>query len=293
MTVNLLVALALLSAPEKPIPVGTGKLAVEVGGQRIGLYTYKPKEYREGPLIVVFHGMLRNADEYRDNARGMGDRFGALVVAPEFDSKRFPHDAYQLGGVQVKGKVQPRGKWTVGLVGKLVEEVRRREGRPGMPYYLIGHSAGGQFLARLAGFVETDARRVVLANPGSHLFPTRDLPAPYGFGGLPRELGSDSALKRYLAQPVTIYLGTADTGSENLPQAQSARKQGKTRYERGLNCFRAAEKLAKANGWAFNWRLVEAPKVGHDNKLMFDHKNVAEALFGKARRPPEEDGSGK
>jgi hypothetical protein len=162
-----------------------------------------------------------------------------------------------------------------------------------MPYYLIGHSAGGQFLARLAGFVEGDARRIVLANPGSHLFPTRELPFPYGFGGLPGRLGGDAALKRYLAQPVTIYLGTADTGSENLPQNENAKKQGKTRYERGRKCFEAAQELAKAKGWACNWRLVEAPKVAHDNKAMFDHENCARALFGKAGRPPGGDGSGK
>lgn len=263
------------------IPVGDGKIEVEVGGHKLEVFTYKPNEYKDGPLLIVFHGMLRNADTYRDNARGMADRFGAVAAAPLFDSKRFPNVAYQEGGMFLDGKVQPAERWTGSLVPRLAEAIKRAEGRADMPYYLIGHSAGGQFLSRISGFVTSDARRIVAANPGSHLFPTRDLPFPYGFGKLPNELSDDEALERYLAQPITLFLGTADTGSENLPQGESARKQGATRYERGKNCFKTAQELAQAKGWKFNWRLVEAPDIGHDAKAMFNHTNCAESLFGK------------
>ena len=143
---------------------------------------------------------------------------------------------------------------------KLVDAIRKHEGQPALPYYLIGHSAGGQFLMRVSGFVPTGVRRVVAANPGSDLFPELDRPFPYGFGGLPEELSDDAALKRFLAQPLTLYLGTADLGNENLPQSENANKQGAMRYERGKNCFRAAQELAKAKGWPFNWRLVEVAR---------------------------------
>jgi poly(3-hydroxybutyrate) depolymerase len=265
-----------------PLPAGSGQVEVEVAGLNLDVFSYKPPEYKDGPLIVVFHGMLRNADTYRDHGRALGDRFGALVVAPRFDLQRFPNEAYQEGGLFKQGKLQDREHWTWSLVPQVVDAVRRREDRPDMPYYLIGHSAGGQFLSRLAGFVQTGARRIVVGNPGAHLFPTRDLRFPYGFGKLPDELSDEAALKRYLAQPLTVYLGTADTGSENLPQSPTARQQGATRYERGKNCFRIAEELAREKGWRFNWRLVEVQGVGHDGKAMFEHAHVAEALFGKA-----------
>src|SRR5262245_56564893 len=113
-----------------PLPSGAGEAAVQVDGLRLDLFTYKPKNYTNGPLIVVFHGMLRNADTYRDNAKVMGDRFGALIVAPLFDLKRFPNEAYQLGGLLRKDELQPKEKWTWSLVPKLVDEIRRREGRP-------------------------------------------------------------------------------------------------------------------------------------------------------------------
>jgi hypothetical protein len=54
--------------------------------------------------------------------------------------------------------------------------------------------------------------------------------------------------------------------------------QGATRHERGLNAFLAAESLAKARSWTFNWRLVEAPGVGHSAKKMFAAREAWEAL---------------
>ena len=38
------------------------------------------RQLDDGPLIVVFHGVLRNAEEYRDHARALAERLGAIVV---------------------------------------------------------------------------------------------------------------------------------------------------------------------------------------------------------------------
>lgn len=280
-TIALLAALAL--GIDNQIPRGSHQFTADLDGTEIDLFTYKPESYRDGPLILVFHGVLRNAEEYRDHARGMGDRFGALVVAPRFPQERFPFESYQLGGLVVKGEVRPRANWTWRLVPRIAEAVRRRESRADMPYYLIGHSGGGQFLIRLSGFVATDAKRIVVANPGTLLFPTRDQKYPYGFGGLPDELSGDEALRRYLAQPITLYLGEKDTErDEHLDKSPAAERQGTTRWERGQNAFRVAEKLARDRRWKFNWRLVAVPGVGHDHEAMFDNRLCREALFGPA-----------
>jgi hypothetical protein len=58
-------------------------------------------------------------------------------------------------------------------------------------------------------------------------------------------------------------------------------KQGANRLERGRACFAAAQKLAKERGWAFNWRKVETPGIGHDAAFMFAAKEVGDAIFGK------------
>jgi poly(3-hydroxybutyrate) depolymerase len=260
------------------VPDGSDKLTVRLGDRSLPVFTYKPAGCK-GPLVLVFHGTNRNAEEYRDWAKVIADRTGALVAAPLFDKGDFPVDAYQMGGLKRKGAVQPQANWTWSLIPKLADELRKREGRPDMPYYLIGHSAGGQFLIRLAGFVKTDATRIVVSNPGTLLFPTEAEPFPYGFGELPKELGGEAALKRYLAQPITLYLGTADTVQDkNFPKGPLAAKQGDSRYERGKNAFKAAEKLAKDKNWPLNWKVVEADGVGHVAAEMFKNDRCLEAL---------------
>ena len=269
----------------QPIPAGKSQLTATIGGTPIQVYTYRPTNYAGGPLFLVFHGMLRNADAYRDSAVVLGDTFGALIAAPEFDTNRFPSETYQRGGVFQKDKLQPKENWTYSLILKLVEELRRRESRPDLPYYYIGHSAGGQFLVRMTAFLPTEVQCIVAVNPGAHIFPTRDLPFPYGFGGLPPELGDDNAVKQFLAQPLTLYLGTADVLEKDLDLKTEAMKQGLTRIERGRANFRLAQKVAAEKGWPCNWRIVEAPGIGHNSKEMFSHTNCAEALFGPRRAP--------
>ena len=129
------------------------------------------------------------------------------MVTPLFDAERFPGRLYMRGGLlTMGGKVEPKEKWTWQYVPKLVDKVRRLEERPDMPYYLLGHSGGGQFLERLAGFMPTNAQRIVVANPGTHLFASKDFPYPYGFGQLHDDLSNHAALKRYLAQPLLDHL---------------------------------------------------------------------------------------
>jgi pimeloyl-ACP methyl ester carboxylesterase len=250
-------------------------------GEPLTLFTYKPPTYRDGPLLLVFHGVNRNAEDYRNFAITMGERFGAIVVAPLFDSKRFPSERYQRGGIVRSGQPQPSEKWTYAAVPRIVAEVRAMEGKPALPYYLIGHSAGGQFLVRLAAFFPGEATRIVAANPGSELFPSRDQNFGYGFGGLPAELSTDEILQRYLAAPLTLYLGTGDNRpDEDFDGSPPAMRQGGSRLERGRACFEFAEKLAKERGWEFRWRKVETAGIGHQSAFMFAAPESRETLFG-------------
>jgi dienelactone hydrolase len=276
----LLVGGALMRA--QPLPKGPGKIECPNGAEPIIAFTYKPPTYRDGPLLVVFHGVQRNAEDYRNFAITMAERFGAIVVAPLFDSERFPSQRYQRGGIMNKeGAAVPSDQWTYAIVPGIVAHVRALEQQPELPYYLIGHSAGGQFLVRLAGFLPGQARRIVAANPGSDLFPTRDQPFGYGFGGLPDELSNDEVLRRYLAAPLTLYLGTDDIYPRpSFDDSPPAMKQGPHRLARGRACFEFAQNLARARGWTFNWRKVETPGIGHDAAFMFAAKEVEDALFG-------------
>lgn len=276
--ITALAFLATFARAAEPLPAGTSKVSLTVRDETFDVFTYRPASYRDGPLLVVMHGLSRNADGYRDNAMKLADKLHALVIAPYFSEERFPTETYQRGGIMSDGKVQPKEKWTFQYVSDLIALVRKSEARSDMPCYLIGHSAGGQILDRMAAFLPGDALRIIAANPGSLLFPTREQKYPFGFGGLPAELGGDEQIKAYLAAPLTLYLGTADVLEKDLDMSAAAMQQGKTRIERGHACFAMAQNLAKERGWPFHWRLVEAPDVGHSAGSMFKHPQAMETF---------------
>lgn len=264
------------------IAPGSFEITVRASSYPIQVFTYKPGSYDplSSPLLVVFHGVLRNADEYRDDARELGERLGALVIAPKFDLERFPTDQYQRGGLfRENGTLAPRDEWTYALVPQIVERVREIENRPQMPCYFIGHSAGGQFVVRMAAFSDVTGARLVAANAGSYIFATREIPFAYGFGNLPAELSDDVVLQCYLAKPLTLYLGAADDHpDEHFDDSPLAMLQGGSRYERGQNGFALAKKLAEERNWEFNWRMVIAQGIEHDHLKMFNAPEAEIAL---------------
>lgn len=271
------------AAPPR-IANGKGEADFAIGPYTIHTFTYRPANYsaQHSPLVVVFHGHSRNPESYRDSARSIADECGGLVVAPFFDEKQFPGNAYNHGNVLKSGKLLPREQWTFSVVPTLIEQVRASEGRGNMPYYLIGHSGGGQFVERLMALVDLQPVRAVAANPGSHLFPTTELEFPYGFGQLTEEIANDRVLRNYLAAPLTIYLGTADTDPDHpqLDKNSDAAKQGPHRLARGHRCYEAAQALAAERRWKFGWQLVEAPGVDHTAGKMFRDPQCRKAMFG-------------
>jgi len=273
----------------QPVAPGLTRTILTVSEIPIEVFLYKPKRYDGGPLLVSFHGLSRRLEPYLEATKGLAERNGMLAVLPLFDKQRFPYQRYQALGISRMSRkitsgpiaVEPRARWTSVLILQLIDAVRTREGNPDLPYYLIGHSAGGQLLNRFAAFVANGAARIVVANPGSYVRPTREARFPYGFGDLPPEMSNDAALQRYLAQPMTILLGMADTKSTNLDMRPPAMLQGATRYDRGVAVFHMAQDLATKEGWAFNWMLVEVPNSGHNVASMYRSPQASAALFNR------------
>jgi pimeloyl-ACP methyl ester carboxylesterase len=176
------------------------------------------------------------------------------------------------------GELEPREEWTTGMVADLIRWAEAMEGRRGQDVYLFGHSAGGQFLSRVAAYdLPEGVDRVVIANPSTYVLPTADEEAPYGFGGFP-EAEVPELTRRYLAAPVTIFLGEEDTGDEDLTRNEQADRQGVNRLDRGERTFEMARRVAEENGWPFNWRLVYAEDVGHSGRGMLQSDNLIDAL---------------
>lgn len=284
-----LLALALGGQPARaqgatdPFPTGKSLVEAGINGTTLKLYAYKPATYAGDGFILMLHGASRAAEAYRDNAMGMADRHNRIVVVPLFDRERFPEWRYQFGGVfRADSTFASPEERTYAFIPKLVSYIRGREGSPQLPYLLAGFSAGGQFVSRMAAFIDTDAERLIAMASGSTMFPTRDEDFGLGFGKLPDELSNDDRIRRYLALPLTVYIGTGDTEMSQLPQGE-AYEQGVHRYSRNIRWFNEAMDLAYQKKWAFNWRLVIADGPGHSPRDMFDHPQAANALFGHRR----------
>lgn len=262
-------------ASAQTIAPGKGEHSADLLGTKLNVFTYRPAERTPRLVLVVLHGLNRDAGPYRDNARALADKIDAIVVAPEFDKERFSTDLYQRGGVAKDGAFVPPGSRTVDLIQPLIAWARAASGQPDLPSALIGHSAGGQFLSRVAAFAKTDATRIVIANPSTWVLPSTQDAVPYGFGATPTP---EQSLQAYLELPITVLLGGDDTGTHNLSSEPEAVAQGPTRLQRGRNTFAKAEAMAREHGWQFGWTLAEVPGVGHDSGRMFSSSQAAEAF---------------
>lgn len=250
----------------------------EIDGHSMEIYVYRPVDCVSPAFLFVFHGNGRAAKSYAESAREIADRACLVVFTPHFDEERFPSRDYHRGGVVEDGELEPREEWTTGMVADLIRWAEAIEGRRGQDVYLFGHSAGGQFLSRVAAYdLPEGVGRVVIANPSTYVLPTADEEAPYGFGGFP-EAEVPGLIRRYLAAPVTIFLGEEDTGDEDLTRNEQANRQGVNRLDRGERTFEMARRVAEENGWPFNWRLVYAEDVGHSGRGMLQSDDLIEAL---------------
>ena len=267
---------------------GLGVLHVDANGTEIKVLTYRPPDCDNLSIFISVHGLKRNAKGARNRAIKFAQKTCMMVFAPYFDKDRFPNWRFHRAGVVRKGIVQDRSLWTAPILHKLIEAARREVGSAEAKVYLFGHSAGAQFLSRIAAYTPlTDVTRIVIANPSLYVAPVLETDAPYGFGGVFSEFEANATLKSYLASPITIYLGLEDTGTKYLVTSKAAMRQGKNRLERGRNIFRLAQEAARQRGWQFNWKLVEVAGVGHSSKKLLRVPELYQALnLDKGERVP-------
>jgi pimeloyl-ACP methyl ester carboxylesterase len=262
--------------------VGKQTQTVNFGGTSLEVFTYRPEGEIKG-LLVAFHGTGRDAEGNRNTAIKLADKMGYYVVSPLFDEDRFgDSDLYQYGGLINDGKVvADPDDWTVSRAKDLVEWGSARVGIEATDdVILYGHSAGGQFVSRVAAFAPDDSLfdKIVVANPSTHVWPSLEEKVANGFGGYFPAAEAEAMLKDYLADPVTIYLGEEDTGTASLTMTTAAMRQGDNRLERGINAYNAAKAMAEAHGWTFNWELVTAPGIGHSFSGMLNSPAMLDAI---------------
>lgn len=278
-----LTVLALFAAVQPlraEIPAGPDHFVFkEWDGPALRVFTYRPASVGpEAPIMIVMHGVNRDADRYRDEWIAVADRAGLIVAAPEFDADRFAgSQGYNLGGMPA-----PAGVSAFSAIEPLFEKLKERSGSLAGRYYLYGHSAGAQFVHRFL-YAVPDARveQAFAANAGWYTTPRHDRRFPYGLAGSGI---TDPMLKRALTRPLTILLGREDTETgSNLRSTPEAAEQGANRLERGRSFYASADRAAGELGIPLAWRMIEVPDAGHRNAQMA--WAVPELLAGPATSP--------
>ena len=248
-----------LLALAAPLAPGAGRFEVQHDGRTIPVWYFLPEAARaDAPVLVVMHGVNRDADRYRDEWLPHARRYGFVLVAPEFSEAAFPGDAgYTLG---TKGAFQ----W----IEPVFDAMKAATGNRSERYHLYGHSAGAQFVHRFLYFVPgARVAKAVAANAGWWTLPDPAVDFPYGLKGSTVDA---AALKTMLQRPLVVLLGTADTDPNHvhLRRTPEALAQGPHRFARGHTFFAAGKNRAAALDVPLGWRLATAPGVGHSDSGM-------------------------
>ncbi|MFN4087473.1 MAG: alpha/beta hydrolase [Alphaproteobacteria bacterium] len=265
------------------IPAGEGAIEVLLRRPsemvRLPVPTWRPAGHREDmPVLIVVHGVARNAATYRDAWIEAAGEAGALLLAPEFSRDVFPTPReFEVGRMRDgERRPLPRAEWSYLAIEAVFDAARAALGLSTTHYRLYGHSAGAQFVHRMVTFVP-DARiaSAVAANAGCYTMPWPQERFPYGLG----EMAGEADLAAAFARPLGILLGERDDDPDHgqLLKSPEAMRQGPHRLARGLHYFERARETAAGLGLPFAWRLRTVPDVGHSNRRLAAH--AARFLF--------------
>jgi poly(3-hydroxybutyrate) depolymerase len=282
-------AALLLAAVLSPLPAqaakltpGPGRFEVRHGGKAIPVWYFLPEDARaDAPVLIVMHGVNRDADRYRDEWIPHARKYGFVLLAPEFSSEAFPgEERYNLGNTRdEQQRPIPREQWTFSFVEPIFDWMKAATGSRSERYHLFGHSAGAQFVHRFLYFIpEARVVKAVAANAGWWTLPDPTVDFPYGLRG---SAVDTAALKAMLQRPLVVLLGTSDTDPNHvyLRRTPEAMAQGPHRFARGQFFYEAGKCQAAALDVPLGWQLATAPGIDHSNKGMAEY--AVRWLFGQ------------
>jgi len=220
-------------------------------------FTYLPVSARaDAPLLVAVHGYSRGAAEQAERFAPLCEAAGFALVAPHFDSERFP-DYQRLGA---------RRERADRALDALLAELRGAFGMLFGRVSLFGFSGGGQFVHRYAMAHPKRITSAAVAAPGWFTLPTREHAYPLGLRGARRRLGARMRAEAFSRVAFLVAVGEHDddAASEHLRHSRELDAlQGTTRLERALRWTHAMRCAASAAGCAPRIRFAEIPNAGH------------------------------
>ena len=284
-------ALGLLAGA--PLAMAVGATRLEAGCGRIlvpeptgatqdpiPVWYCRPASWQPGDrVVVVVHGMERNAEAHRDAWRQLSEAGRFLLLVPELAEAKFPGTfGFNFGNViDAAHKPQPRTDWSFTAFDRAVQHAMRLAGATRPSFSIYAHSSGAQFLHRYLLLTGAPlAETLVLANASVYTLPRTDRLFPEGLGGI---TPAPDALMAAFRCHVVLLLGEGDTdpNSPKISRQPFAASQGSHRFARGWFFFDTMRLAAEARGAMFTWQVKTVPGVGHSGSAMAEY--AARALF--------------
>jgi cyanophycinase len=251
-------------------------------------------------IIIIVHGMNRNANEYLhdfiSNVKVQPALSNVAVIAPHFLEISDPFQKDEL-----RWNEELDSSWKYGyssaapikmssfqVIDHLVQSIDEKW-HP-KKIIIAGHSAGAQYVQRYANGSQVSKKikstlTYVVSNPSSYLYsndvrlinnqwdvPNIDCPEynDYIYGLKNRNeylmrLDDDQIGKNYLQNNLIYFMGEEDKLSEDLDTGCEANLQGSNRIERAVHFF----KYLNEYEYGHRHQFITVPGVAHDHVQMF------------------------
>lgn len=219
-------------------------------------------------LLVSIHGFSGRKKETKgreiirksaERWAGLAERNGWVVLAPQFDGKRFNRDWQRLSLFGLRTDVRLHD--LIRETGRLIPPLRTDR------IFYFGFSAGGQFVHRYLAFHPDRVERAVSAGSGWYLWPDKKLPYPVGCDPRSFREGGRPNFRALCEKPLLVIAGEEDAmqGAFRMryKQYDLQMTQGEGRRKRAENWYNAVKTFSLKHGVPFELSFRTLPHTKH------------------------------
>ncbi len=256
-------------------------------------YTYVPTTLPEMPdILVLVHGTPpkeetaeANAEFYGANWIDFAEEHGLILIVPVYNQEDFSSrlgDHARSGYRGLFGREIGADEWLL----RLVDAYQQAFGSANDQFFLYGHSAGGQFSARLMVTHPERVKAAVISSAATYPQPDAGVTWPFGMGELHADIEWDRDTikqvdivpdkQKWLEAtqiPLTVIVGMNDTS--NIREDLIPGQRGNNRLTIARNWVRDMNAFAEENGLEGQFKIEMIPGKGHSMSSLIPYTGEA------------------